>query len=77
MARRTRHHIPQQSDEFDAEWFTSTIGSKFDDVVTPVDTETIGEGVGFLGELHRCTLTWQREKAGPSSVIVKLSLIHI
>ncbi|MDP6902077.1 MAG: phosphotransferase [Acidimicrobiales bacterium] len=72
MARRTKHHIPQKSDEFDAQWFTSTIGSKFGGVVTHVETETIGEGIGFLGELHRCTLTWQGGTEAPSSVIVKI-----
>ena len=72
MARRIKHHIPQKSDEFDAQWFTSTIGSKFDGVVTHVETETIGEGIGFLGELHRCTLTWQGGTEAPSSVIVKI-----
>ncbi len=72
MARRTKNHIPQKSGEFDARWFTSTIGSKFDGVVTHVETETIGEGIGFLGELHRCTLTWQGGAEAPSSVIVKI-----
>jgi len=72
MARRNKHHIPQTAEGFDAAWFTLVIGSKYEGVVTNVTTETIGEGIGFLGELHRCTLTWQGGTEAPSSVIVKI-----
>ena len=72
MARRSKHHIPQTADGFDAAWFTLAIGSRYGGVVTNVTTEIIGEGVGFLGELHRCTLTWEGEIEAPPSVIVKI-----
>ncbi|MBM37149.1 MAG: hypothetical protein CL460_08270 [Acidimicrobiaceae bacterium] len=72
MARRDKQHIPQTSHEFDAEWFTSTIGPQYGGVVTDVETEVVGEGIGFLGELHRCTLTWQGGVDAPRSVIVKI-----
>ena len=52
MARRKTHDIPQMASKLDAEWFTTTIGPKYGGVVTHVETETIGEGVGFMGELH-------------------------
>ena len=72
MARRSKHLIPQTTDGFDAAWFTLAIGSRYGGVVTNVTTEIIGEGVGFLGELHRCTLTWEGEIEAPPSVIVKI-----
>ena len=72
MARRDKHHIPQRSDEFDAQWFSTTIGLQYGGEVTKVTSEVIGEGIGFLGELHRCSLTWQGATNAPSSVIVKI-----
>ena len=72
MARRNTHHIPQSANDLDPEWFTSAIGSKYGGVVTHVETETIGEGVGFLGELHRCSLTWEGGTTAPDSVVAKL-----
>jgi hypothetical protein len=68
-----RTHIPQRREEFTAEWFTSAVGSKYDGVVSDVSTERIGEGIGFLGELYRCHLTWDRQMdAVPSTVVVKV-----
>lgn len=68
-----RTHIPQSREEFTAEWFTSAIGPKYDGVVSDVSIERIGEGVGFLGELHRCHLTWNRQVgAAPATVVVKV-----
>lgn len=72
MARRDTQHIPQTAVELDAKWFTSAIGSKYGGVITHVETEPIGEGVGFMGELHRCKLTWEGGDMVPSSVVAKL-----
>ena len=72
MARRKTHDIPQMASKLDAEWFTTAIGPKYGGVVTHVETETIGEGVGFMGELHRCHLRWEGGATPPSSVIAKL-----
>ena len=48
MARRDKHHIPQIADEFDAQWFSTTIGPRYGGMVTEVKREVIGEGIGFL-----------------------------
>ena len=72
MARRDKHHIPQIADEFDAQWFSTTIGPRYGGMVTEVKREVIGEGIGFLGELYRCSLTWRDATDAPDSVIVKI-----
>ena len=72
MARRDKHHIPQIADEFDAQWFSTTIGPRYGGMVTEVKREVIGEGIGFLGELYRCSLTWRGTTDAPDSVIVKI-----
>ena len=72
MARRETRHLPQTAAELNAEWFTSAVGAKYGGVVIEVETEVIGEGVGFMGELHRCNLTWEGGDAAPRSVIAKL-----
>ena len=59
MAHETNITFLKGSDEFDAQWFNTTIGPQYGGVVTKVTSEVIGEGIGFLGELHRCSLTWQ------------------
>lgn len=76
--RRTpeeRPHIPQRSAELTAGWFTDVLATGA--AVTEVRTEEIGVDVGFMGEVHRCHLTWNRSGSGaPSdlaaSVIVKM-----
>ena len=69
-----RPHIPQRSEELTAEWFTGALD--LGATVVAVRTEDIGTDVGFMGEVHRCHLTWDADAAGaaelPSSVIVKV-----
>ena len=66
---RTKTHIPQSGDELTAEWFSDILGG---DVGT-VERTVIGEGIGFIGELHRCELTWNSPRNGePDSVVVKI-----
>ncbi|WP_040494838.1 phosphotransferase [Ilumatobacter nonamiensis] len=63
--------IPQRPHELTAEWFTEIIGT--DATVTDVRQVEIGTNVGFMGEVHRCHLTWDRVDGGlPDSVIVKV-----
>lgn len=73
MAKNTAH-IPQTADELTPAWFTSTVGAKLNAVVTDVpNITTIGEGIGFLGALYRCELSWNRDDEElPRSVIVKV-----
>jgi len=84
MSRRTRRErrgqderevIPQRAAELTAEWFTQILATGA--TVAEVRCEEIGAGVGFLGEVHRCHLTWEPIASGgdaaplPASVIVK------
>jgi Ecdysteroid kinase-like family len=73
-----REVIPQRAGELTAEWFTAVMANGA--TVVEVRCEEIGVGVGFMGEVHRCHLTWEGpdcaadggEVAGrPPSVIVK------
>ena len=54
-----------------AEWFSDVLPHSA--TVVGVVTEEIGANVGFMGEVHRCHLTWDRDEPGLSpSVIVKV-----
>jgi hypothetical protein len=76
--RRRQHErdvIPQRVEELTAEWFTEVLATG--STVTEVRCEEIGVGVGFMGEVHRCHLTWDPHGGSgatrvlPPSVIVK------
>ncbi len=68
-----REHIPQSADELTVEWFQEVVGAPADGTITGVSKEIIGEGIGFVGEIHRCSLEWESQPDGaPSSVIAKL-----
>jgi len=68
-----REHIPQSADELTVEWFQDAIGAPAGGMITGLSKEVIGAGVGFMGELHRCTLEWQdRPEGAPHSVIAKI-----
>ena len=75
MGKKRKAKIPQSAPELTAAWFTNAIGLKYNGSVQDVQTEVIGEGVGFLGELHRCNLKWSDGSSGPNSVIVKFPSI--
>lgn len=70
-----RDVIPQRAEELTAAWFTEVLATGA--TVTEVRCEEIGVGVGFMGEVHRCHLTWATVagagdvSALPPSVIVK------
>ena len=71
MAKR---YIPQTAAELTPEWFSQTVGATFGASVQSVEREVVGAGVGFLGQLHRCVLTWEpgTPMEAPTSVVVKL-----
>lgn len=71
-------HIPRTADELTAAWFTEVLAAATGSgaSVTGVRIDTIGTGVGFMGEVHRCHLTWEGTDDGPDSVIVKLPTTH-
>jgi len=76
---KERPHIPQRAEELTAAWFTEALAAGT--TVTNVQRQEIGIDVGFMGEVHRCHLTWDRptgtDEGGaggelPRSVIVKV-----
>lgn len=70
MAKRP--DIPQSADELTSQWFSS-VTSQYGGRVVDVRTEEIGEGIGFMGEIHRCHLTWDgAQPDAPRSVIAKI-----
>jgi len=65
--------VPGSPADLTPEWLTGALASRIDGArVTGFDRESIAEGVGFLGELQRLTLRYDREVAGaPGSLIAK------
>jgi hypothetical protein len=61
-----RDAIPQRVEELTAEWFTGVLATGA--TVVDVRCEEIGVGVGFMGEVHRCHLTWERPEHAPTNV---------
>ncbi|MFN3258405.1 MAG: phosphotransferase [Ilumatobacter sp.] len=67
--------IPQRVEELTADWFTDVLATG--STVTEVRCEEIGVGIGFMGQVHRCHLSWRPTASIgdsadlPSSVIVK------
>ena len=72
-SKRELPHIPQRPTELTAEWFTDALATG--STVVDVHIEDIGTDVGFMGEVHRCRLTWAPTGGDsdlPLSVIVKV-----
>jgi Ecdysteroid kinase-like family len=75
QAKDEREVIPQRAEELTADWFTRILATGA--TVGEVRCEEIGVDVGFMGEVHRCHLTWEPPVDGgdaaalPASVIVK------
>ncbi len=68
--------LPQSFADLSPAWLTQALRStravKAATVVT-CDKETIGVGVGFMGQLARCRLTYDRAEPGaPASIVAKL-----
>tara|TARA_B100000686_G_C16765030_1_gene961217 strand:- start:923 stop:2092 length:1170 start_codon:yes stop_codon:yes gene_type:complete len=73
MAKRPKVVIPQEGEEFTAEWFSECLQPQYGAAVLHVEREVIGTGIGFVGEVHRCFLQWDASRDDlPSSVIVKV-----
>ena len=67
--------MPKTAEETTPEWLNSVLGDSVTAgaQVSSIEKTIIGEGAGFLGELARLTLTYDREaNAAPSSLILKL-----
>ena len=73
MAKKKAAFIPQEGSEFTADWFTDLFQEQYGAAVLDVSREVIGTGVGFVGEIHRCSLIWDANRDDlPTSVIVKV-----
>ena len=73
MAKKKARFIPQEGSEFTADWFTDLFQEQYGAAVLDVSREVIGTGVGFVGEIHRCFLSWDATRGDlPTSVIVKV-----
>ena len=73
MAKKKARFIPQEGSEFTADWFTDLFQEQYGAAVLDVSREVIGTGVGFVGEIHRCFLSWDATRSDlPTSVIVKV-----
>jgi Ecdysteroid kinase-like family len=70
----TTEVIPQTADELTPAWFSEHLGAHVGGAtVVEVVHEEIGTGIGFVGEIYRCTLTADVLEPGmPTSVIVKV-----
>ena len=68
--------IPANTSEITADWLTAALGSRGHlggAKVVGFECEVIGEGVGFVGELSRISLEYDREApSAPKSLIAKL-----
>jgi len=73
MSKKKAIFIPQEGSEFTADWFTDLFQEQYGAAVLDVSREVIGTGVGFVGEIHRCSLSWDANRDDlPKSVIVKV-----
>jgi hypothetical protein len=67
--------IPRASSEITPEWLNEVLSPGVRDgaTVTAIDTTVIGEGVGFVGEVARLTITYDRPAPdAPASIISKV-----
>lgn len=69
-------NIPTSSSDITVEWLNQTVAPQFVGTIVDVERETIGAGIGFIGDLTRCELSWapteQEGAVYPESVIVKI-----
>lgn len=74
LKRKPKPHIPQTADELTAAWFTQHLAAQSGGAtVTAVEHEVVGEGLGFIGDLYRCRLDWDRDDPSlPASVVAKV-----
>jgi hypothetical protein len=67
--------IPNGPNDLTAAWFTDAIGEGA--ICTEVSSAPLGVGVGLVGQLHACDLTWTGPGSGerPRRVIAKLAAV--
>ena len=63
--------ISVEVDDLTPAWVSAALGD--DAIVSSVEATRIGEGVGFIGQIHRLALTYEQQPAGaPDTVIAKM-----
>ena len=63
--------VPVEVDDLSPEWLSAALGDGV--VVSGVESTRIGEGVGFIGQIHRLALTYdERPDGAPDTVIAKM-----
>ncbi|MGI9625028.1 MAG: phosphotransferase [Acidimicrobiales bacterium] len=73
MARKPKRFMPQSASELTADWFTGALDVSTEAAVRSVEVEMIGSGIGFIGDVFRCKLSWDTVDADlPASVVVKV-----
>ncbi len=65
--------VPPSTHSIDTNWLTEALRVKagLHSEVTAVTVETIGEGVGLMGELARLHLTYAAEESLPATIVAK------
>ena len=84
MAKKKATFIPQEGIEFTADWFTDLFQEQYGAAVLDVSREVIGTGVGFVGEIHRCSLSTEiqifhlqkNHQCNRAFVVQKVSNLH-
>lgn len=67
------HHVVASTHDITKEWLTEKLkaSGKLNSEVTGLDIQTIGQGVGLMGELARLTLTYAGEENLPKTMVAK------
>jgi hypothetical protein len=64
--------IPLQTIDINADWLNEVLGHRADvGTITEVRIESMGEGVGILGELSRLHLSYAAGQSGPATLVAK------
>ena len=76
----SRPEIPETASDITAEWIQQALAHSGGPDLPPIAAavvENIGAGVGLVGTILRCQLSWRDDvSAAPQSVIVKLHSAH-
>ncbi len=76
---KAKRHIPQSAKELTPAWFNEHVaeplGAPPGTRIAAVDRTVIGEGIGFIGELHRCHLTWHEGDADATTADLATSVV--
>lgn len=74
-----KKNIPQKPNEISVSWLNTVMSPQLahDASIRTFDTEVIGEGMGFLSDIYRFTLHWDRPTGNPQSLIAKFATSNL